>query len=89
MPAIYLTKPMIQSLVQYNKAQIKKLEVEKQYLQHLITKVLWPLSDPFDASTKSKSAFIQMNKAKKDLKVIKKKLKVLAELQNSLKHCYA
>ena len=81
-----MSKSQVQSLVQYNKTQIRELQLEKQYLEYLITTKYWPNADPNNFGVISQKSYEMLNKAKDDLRAIKKKLKLLAELQYSLKY---
>ena len=81
-----MSNSQVQSLIQYNKTQIKELQLEKQYLEYLIATKYWPYADPNDLGVISQKSYELLNKAKDDLRVIKKKMKMLAELQYSLKY---
>lgn len=76
----------IQALIKYNKTQIKELDTERAYLRHII-QLYYNSCNPMDPyGVVSSTAFYCLNQAKDDLAVIKKKLKLLSELQASLKY---
>lgn len=75
----------IQALIQHNKQQIRDLQLEANYLKHLITDKYWPNADPSNLGVISQKSYDMLNKAKDDLKKINKKIKLLAEIQYSLK----
>lgn len=76
----------VQALIKHNKVEIRSLETEKKYLQHII-QLYWNSSNPLEPSgVVSATAFFCMNKAKGDLAAVKKRLKLLAEVQYSLKY---
>ena len=81
-----MSKNQVQSLIQHNKTQIKELQLEKQYLEYLIATKYWPYANPNDLGVISQKSYKLLNKSKNDLRAIKKKLKMLAELQYSLKY---
>lgn len=85
MPAIILTQPMIQSLLAKNKQLIRSLETDRAYTQHRINQ-LWLGCDPIDTHLTSTVGFTMLNSAKDDLRAIRKEIKMLAEIQYSLKH---
>lgn len=84
MPAIILTKEQIQALIAYNKQQITALEEQQSILKDSI-KVLWEASDPMDISVASTTTFQCLNECKNSLRKVKKQIKLLAQVQYSLK----
>ena len=84
MPAIILTKEQIQALLAYNKQQITDLEVKQKEIKNCIDN-LWKASDPMDISIASTTAFQCLNVFKDALRKIKKQIKLLAQVQYSLK----
>lgn len=83
---IFLSIPLTMQLIKHNKKQIRELETERKYLEHMISQHYWPCSDPLDNRISSHISFTLLNKAKDDLREIKKKLKMLAEVQYALKY---
>lgn len=76
---------VIQQLIRYNKTQIKELDTEKKYLEHII-QLYYHSCNPLDKKgALSSTAFSSLNKAKDDLIKIKKMLKLLSEVQYALK----
>lgn len=76
----------IQQLIQFNKVQIRELDTERKYLEHII-QLYWNSCDPIHPSgILSSTAFSCLNAAKGDLAIIKKKLKLLSETQCALKY---
>ena len=84
MPAIILTKEQIQALIAYNKQQIAALEMHQNVLKESI-QVLWEASNPIDTSVVSTTAFQCLNECKNSLRKVKKQIKLLAQVQYSLK----
>lgn len=83
---IYLDTRTIQQLIQHNKVQIRELDTEKKYLEHII-QLYWNSCDPIHPNgILSSTAFSCLNRAKDDLATIKKKLKLLAETQYACKY---
>lgn len=83
---INLDTKTIQQLIRYNKVEIRSLDTEKKYLEHLV-QLYWNSCNPLDKySVLSSTAFSCLNKAKVSLNATKKKLKVLAALQWHLKN---
>ena len=83
---IYLDTCTIQQLIMHNKQQIRELDTEKKYLEHII-QLYWNSCDPIHPNgILSSTAFSCLNKAKDDLAAIKKKLKLLSETQYALKY---
>lgn len=76
----------VQSLIRYNKTQIKELETESAYLKHLIQLYFNSANPLTPNSTLSHTAFLCLNAAKDDLAKIKKQIKMLSEVQYSLKY---
>jgi len=82
---VYLENSNIQQLIRYNKTQIKELDTERAYLEHII-QLYWNSCNPITPnSVLSHTAFSCLNRAKDGLIKIKKKLKLLAEFQYELK----
>lgn len=76
----------VQSLIRYNKTQIKELETDRDYLKHLI-QLYFNSCNPVDPySVLSYTSFSCLNKCKDELQAVNKKLKMLAEAQFSLKY---
>lgn len=83
---IYLDTRTIQQLIQHNKVQIRELDTNRKYLEHLV-QLYWNSCNPVEPnSILSSTAFKCLNEAKADIKEIKKKIKMLAALQYSLKY---
>lgn len=83
---IYLDTRTIQQLIQHNKVQIRELDTNRKYLEHLV-QLYWNSCNPIEPnSILSNTAFKCLNEAKADIKEIKKKIKMLAALQYSLKY---
>lgn len=85
MPAIILTQEQTQALLAYNKQQITLLEEFRESLKKDI-QTLWEASDPMDYSIASQTAFNCLNQLKTKLRKVKKQIKILAQVQYSLKH---
>lgn len=81
---VYMTKKQIQAMIKWNAWQITELEELRFELKKIVNE-LWHGSDPLDNSIESKTAFEQLNLAKNELRAVRKKIKMLAEVQNSLK----
>lgn len=81
---VYMTKKQIQAMIKWNAWQITELEELRFELKKIVNE-LWHGSDPLDNSVESKTAFEQLNLAKNELRAVRKKIKMLAEVQNSLK----
>lgn len=83
---IYLDTRTVQQLIAFNKVQIRELDTDKKYLEHII-QLYWNSCDPIHPNgILSSTAFTCLNAAKGDLAAIKKKIKLLAALQYSLKY---
>lgn len=81
---VYMTKKQVQAMIKWNAWQITELEELRAELKKIVNE-LWHGSDPLDDSISSKTAFEQLNLAKNELRAVRKKIKMLAEVQNSLK----
>ena len=82
---VFMQQNIIQALIEHSKQQIRELELEREYIQHLINTKYWPNSIPFSNSVVSHKNFEMLNRAKDDIRAICKKIKLLAEVQYSLK----
>ena len=85
MPAILMTQEQIQSLIAHNKARITYLESKRKLLKEAIC-TFWKDSDPMKTSLDSQTAFKCLNMAKDELRKVRKQIKILADLQSSLKY---
>lgn len=81
---VYMTKKQVQAMIKWNAWQITELEELRSGLKRKID-ILWKASDPLDNSPASITAFNCLNLAKNELRAVRKKIKMLAEVQNSLK----
>jgi len=83
---VHLDTSLIQKLIRYNKVQIRGLEADRKYLEHII-QYYWNSCNPLHPQgVLSSTAFSCLNKAKDELQRVKKTIKMLAELQYSLKY---
>ena len=85
MKFINLNPNLVQQLISYNKTQIKELDTQRIYLEHLV-QLYWNSSDKmYPYGILSSTSFNCLNRAKSDLIGVKKTLKMLAEFQYQLK----
>lgn len=80
---IFLPIPLTMQMIKHNKETIRGMEEDVKYLQQQAA-FLWSQCDPNRAS--SIVDYEYLNKTKDRIRYLKKKIKMLAEMQSYLKY---